>query len=473
MLYTSLASSLLSAFLAMLGKQWLNRYTSTDMRGTAIERSQNRQRKLDGIVVWYFYYVMESLPLMLQAALLLLGCALSRYLWGVNITVASVVIGITCFGVIFYLFIITAGTTFESCPYQTPVSHALRYLGPRAKGIPHSTASVMVSAALDVASGALGVASAFRDGFRGSKTMGVITVHVEWYRPQWSRREIIPFLKDMVLELPPALAIDVYHLGKVMIWSLYAFAVGVYHLSSTTAMLLVSRLHGLPPTLERGVDWQLAVLDLQCISWMLQTSLDKTVHLATLKHLAAMTELADFDPTLVNDCFNAFIGCINVSGHGIVVIQGLEELAAVSAQCFFSTVSHLLVMDPTSSVLEEVYQHYLKIFPFPTNFHGHQFYHTMNAVHYLYIKPQRYRLLYWNSYKPSTHEHTVFAQNLAKVAQFRYQKMERKIPCFLLRFALYSFSLDPPPSTSVIAHCLSIVATDLGCDVPDITFGNW
>ncbi|KAF9647585.1 hypothetical protein BDM02DRAFT_2634490 [Thelephora ganbajun] len=53
-LYGSLAVSLFSAFLAMLGKQWLNRYASIDMRGSAIERSQNRQRKFDGIVNWYF-----------------------------------------------------------------------------------------------------------------------------------------------------------------------------------------------------------------------------------------------------------------------------------------------------------------------------------------------------------------------------------------------------------------------------------
>ena len=90
-LFASLAASLFSAFLAMLGKQWLNRYDSTDMRGTEIERAQSRQQKLNGIIAWYFHYVMESLPLMLQGALLLLGCALSHYLWEVNITVASVV----------------------------------------------------------------------------------------------------------------------------------------------------------------------------------------------------------------------------------------------------------------------------------------------------------------------------------------------------------------------------------------------
>ena len=79
-LFASLSASLLSAFLAMLGKQWLDRYVSTDNRWSAIDRCQNQQRKLDGIVAWYFDSMMESLPLILQVALLLLGCALSRYL---------------------------------------------------------------------------------------------------------------------------------------------------------------------------------------------------------------------------------------------------------------------------------------------------------------------------------------------------------------------------------------------------------
>jgi len=110
----------------MLGKQWLNRYASVDMRGSAVERSQNRQRKLDGVISWYFDHVMESLPLTLQTALLLLGLALSHYLWGINTTVASVVLGFTSSGVLLFLFIVVAGTTSVSCPYQTPGAQILR-----------------------------------------------------------------------------------------------------------------------------------------------------------------------------------------------------------------------------------------------------------------------------------------------------------------------------------------------------------
>ena len=127
-LYASLAASLLSAFLVVLGKQWLNQYASVDMRGTAIERSQNRQRKLNGIITWYFDHVMEALPLMLQFSLLLLGCALSRHIWEIDTTVASVILGVTAFGLICYNFIVAVGTVSVSCPYQTPGAHILHYL---------------------------------------------------------------------------------------------------------------------------------------------------------------------------------------------------------------------------------------------------------------------------------------------------------------------------------------------------------
>ena len=120
-LYSSLGVALFSAFLAMLGKQWLNRYTI----GSIADRCHYRQRKLDGMTTWYFHVLMESLPVMLQLALLLLGCALSLYLWGLQRTVSGVVIGITSLGVLFYIFIVVAGALYASCPYQTPGSQII------------------------------------------------------------------------------------------------------------------------------------------------------------------------------------------------------------------------------------------------------------------------------------------------------------------------------------------------------------
>jgi hypothetical protein len=126
-LYSSLSASLLAALVAMLGKQWLNRYASVEL-GSIIERGRSRKHKMDGIITWKFDLVMECPPLMLQTALLLLGYALSNYLYVTNKVVASVVIGFTAFGFLFYLLIISAATLSYNCPFQTPLSRLFRFL---------------------------------------------------------------------------------------------------------------------------------------------------------------------------------------------------------------------------------------------------------------------------------------------------------------------------------------------------------
>ena len=127
-LYATLFATLLAAFLAMLGKQWLSRYKENETRGSTADRSRLRERKLAGIETWKFHFVMESLPLILQCALVLLGFALSRYLWEVNSSVSSVVIAFTGFGFIFYFFIVTVSVFSFNCPFQTPVSLFLRFV---------------------------------------------------------------------------------------------------------------------------------------------------------------------------------------------------------------------------------------------------------------------------------------------------------------------------------------------------------
>jgi hypothetical protein len=127
LLYASLLMSLLAAFVAMLGKQWLNRYLR-HTGGSMIERCGDRQRKFDGLEKWPFRLCMESLPIMLQVALLLLACGLSRYIWSVNTSVGRVVVSFTIIGVLFYLVIVIAGTLSHECPFQTPASMGLRGL---------------------------------------------------------------------------------------------------------------------------------------------------------------------------------------------------------------------------------------------------------------------------------------------------------------------------------------------------------
>lgn len=127
-MYASLAVSVLAACLAMLGKQWLNRYDQIDMRGTPIQRSRHRHRKMTGMAAWHFDITMEALPIMLQVALLLFSYGLSRYLWNVNQAVAAVIIATSSLGFVFYVCIVFAATASYECPYQTPASLLLRLL---------------------------------------------------------------------------------------------------------------------------------------------------------------------------------------------------------------------------------------------------------------------------------------------------------------------------------------------------------
>ena len=436
-LYDSLATSLFSAFLAMLGKQWLNRYMSTDMRGTAIERSQNRQQKLNGIVTWYFDNVMESLPLMLQAALFLLGCALSRYLWDIDTTIASVILAVTSSGVLFYLFIIIAGSASASCPYQTPGSRIL-----------HSTAS------------------AVRQAFRESKTASVFQINAGYYQPWWSRNKIGDFLGDLLVELPPALLSDGGNLVLGVVQPFVAFAHQVY-----------TWLPGTPSTPAHESDQQTTLLDLHCISWILQKSLDKDHHLSAMEHLVTVVELPNFDPSIIAGCFSTYISCIKVVNGNLVATQGLEKLAKVSTMGLLHLFSHLSVIDPTSSILVDICQNYARIFPPNVKFNNLPFYHTHGMIHFTlhqdwrnqpwYVCKKGYKQLQWRDYKPSNQEHIVFTQALTKLAQSEYQS-RRKVPFWILHFVLHSLSLSPLPSTSVIIDCLSIIAIDLDCDVSGI-----
>jgi len=127
LMYASLLISLLAAFVAMLGKQWLNRYLR-NAGGSVIERCGDRQRKCDGLEKWPLYLFVESLPLMLQVALLLLVCGLCRYMWSINTSVAYTLTALTGFGALFYIAIVIAGTSSYACPFQTPMSVALRGL---------------------------------------------------------------------------------------------------------------------------------------------------------------------------------------------------------------------------------------------------------------------------------------------------------------------------------------------------------
>ena len=121
-LFASLSVTLFVAFIAVLGKQWILYYTRATTWGNIVDRGKERQAKLVGLQRWGLHLIMESLPVMLQFALLLFAIALVVYLWDVDVSVAEVVLVVTCAGFIFYGCITIAATIWRDCPLQTPLS---------------------------------------------------------------------------------------------------------------------------------------------------------------------------------------------------------------------------------------------------------------------------------------------------------------------------------------------------------------
>jgi hypothetical protein len=146
-LYASLLISLLAAFIAMMGKQWLNRYLRR-VGGSMIERCGDRQRKCNGLQKWPFRFFIEGLPVMLQIALLLLACGLCKHMASINASIAGALIVLTILGVLFYAGIVIAGTSSYNCPFQTPASRSLRSLWTKVG--PHLTpTSLLIITALN------------------------------------------------------------------------------------------------------------------------------------------------------------------------------------------------------------------------------------------------------------------------------------------------------------------------------------
>ena len=71
------------------------------------------------------------------------------------------------------------------------------------------------------------------------------------------------------------------------------------------------------------------------------------------------------------------------------------------------------------------------------------------------------------NYTPSSDEHVVVASALARFAPFEnWRSGGVKVPRWLLGIALHSLSQDSSPPAPVVVNCLSVIAVDLGCDVP-------
>jgi len=308
LLYASLATSLFAAFLAMLGKQWVNRYLRNH-GGSAADKSRDRQRKLDGLEKWRFRLAIESLPVMLQFALLLLGCALSLYLWTISRTIAGVVIAVTLFGVTSYVFLAIAATLYYNCPYQTPPSIFIRTI------------------------------------------IGYITS---------SNATLARSLRSLVAPLPPITNLRriLARLGSGVRSALKSFNRGP--VTATEAEHVPLAVVAVPPTRifeDISIDWEVCNGDVRCVSWVLHSTTDPDVILSTVRFAADMIwypEIAvELPPCVLADLF---FDCM-LDGQ---VVPGKSEYASSIGMALASVLSTHLSIEPENNAHKELCRRILR-----------------------------------------------------------------------------------------------------------------
>ena len=441
----------------MLGKQWLNRYIYVDVRGSAIERSQHRQLKMNGIVRWCFEYVMGSLPVMLQFSLLLLGCALSQYLWTIDATVAAVVLGATSFGVLAYALIVIMGTFSKSCPYQTPASHFARYFWRKSKilsGLLHTTYSSL------------------RKFHVGSDFVALLRRERRWLsEPCWSKDNLGWYLTRVAPRLPIVLGYDIFNVVRTpFVFGFVSIRKTFRHIFMTPKKPEPLLPNGTSLDVVNTFEQQFHALDSYCISWMLETSLDKDFSLIAFELLMATSTFPTSDPTILLNCFNVLTGCVATVGTRAVVTRGSERLAEMAITCFLTLLSHFLVVMPGSSIVEDVGQRYRKTFAPLTSFCGLQSNSTMTVVHHLfYTGADGREPVRWDNFHPSLPEHGSIMRGLLLIAwsEYRRRQERRKVPRWILRFVLRSLSQETLPPDDIIADSLLIVGIDLGYSISE------
>ena len=407
-LYSSLAASLLAAFIAMLGKQWLNRYSQAEMRGSVIDRSRHRQRKMIGMVTWHFDFVMECLPLILQAALLLLGYALSNYLFTIDRALAGVVIAFTSFGLLFYLLIIAAGTLSYNCPFQTPASLIIRFM--------------------------IRFDNEHRKYLDRSR--------------KWFRRNISFSSKTRQRQK----SIGPYTLG-----SFNTFDANTIGNHIELAMVSPSDRQG--PLFNKETDWHGYVLDSDCIAWMFEMSMDADVTLAIMKFIPEVVWHAGIRSIPLERLYDTVLECFDRSSGTPVVVSKLKNKAYLSAKALL----HLAIQrkcighESDAAVFKAISSRHPTI--------GAKRYEgdsdlesTLGIIDRVFGDSEE---MFWHTFSFSIPHHAW----MGHILLYRAWDVIRKghaLPDDVKDFVLYSLRLEPPPPAPIVTDCLFIIGLLLG-----------
>ena len=409
-LFSSLAVSLLAAFVAMLGKQWLNRYSQADMHGSLIQRSRDRQRKINGMTRWHFNLVMEFLPLMLQFALLLLGYALSDYLLTIDNLIAWVVAGFTASGVFFYTFIVIAAILSYDCPFQTPFSLLVHFI--------------------------IRFDNKHKKYLENSR---------RWFRRTFKKRR-----RSKSGEPKPPDGSDTPDADNPR-----------DHIELT----MVGSPNDSPASFKKETDWDGFVLDANCIAWMFKMSMDEDVILHIMKFIPEIIWHNGVQTVPLEKLYDTVLECFDNSSGSPVVISKFKDKAYSSAKALV----HLAIQrqcignESDTAAFASISSRHTIL--------GSRHYDGDSDLEYTLGMIDRVfgtgnpTPMRWDKFSFSNSHHAWMAHILLYRAWYALKLKDGPLPDDISQFLRHSLRRDPLPPPPIISDCLLIIGQVLGIEL--------
>ncbi|CCL99295.1 uncharacterized protein FIBRA_01311 [Fibroporia radiculosa] len=119
--FSSLVCSLVTALTGILAKQWLREYT-TEGSSSSREAVRLRQHRYNNLIRWQVPGIIASLPLLLEASLILFLLGLIELLWSLHRVVAEVVTALIVTSLLLYVATSILPAILATCPYKSPRS---------------------------------------------------------------------------------------------------------------------------------------------------------------------------------------------------------------------------------------------------------------------------------------------------------------------------------------------------------------
>ena len=441
-LYSSLALSIFAAFVAMLGKQWLNRY-SADIHGSLIDRSRDRQRKMNGMVTWRFNIVMEGLPLMLQAALLLLGCALYTYLSLIDTTLAWAIASFIAVGLLFYGLIVIAATISYDCPFQTPPSIIFHFM-----------------VRLDNRHG--GYLKRFRRWIRrtfswGGRGRSGFDEPDECQRPtggsHWDKRRRWSPEFD----------------GPGGPWSYPVGGSGLdgpgkNKLGGRTELAWFGPFHDPAAFFDEDNNWGGHVLDSNCIAWMFEMPMGADAALDIMEFIPDVVWHSGIRTTPLERLYDTVLECCDHSSGRPVVISKLKRKAYLSAKALLHiTIQRKCIgRESDNTVFDSISSRHRNLGS--ERYRGDSDLESALGIVDRIFNPHGFERMPWNEFSFTDSHHAWMGRTLLYRAWY-VLRMGEHLPDDIKGLVIYSLRMEPLPPASTVIHCLLIIGMVLGINL--------